>query len=348
VDEFPGFIAPSFAMKTKNIHRDIGSRHARVAGDSRGLGRVLRMRDRYMSTDRSRKSRGDPAEEPANRSTMIVVWSVMLSLATLAVVGGFMMLWMRSHKNVKSGPTALHSEADVRIVSRFVSPGEDFALDLVKQALVNRDPAKVETFFRLGGASPAEVMEFIEGSVARDGRLESCEWLSSMDVEGLLLEGVLVTYAGKGQPVERLAFLTPDDRGVWKVDYDAFARSSRPSWKDFLERREDHAQVRVVVARDYYFNTVFQNDSQWACFAIISPEAEELYPGDPYLLFGYCKLGSSQAAAMERLLADGLQSCRATLEIGRTTGANVRQFEITRVLAQDWVLAARPFDEKFD
>jgi hypothetical protein len=335
-------------MKPVNIHRDIASRHARAVGASHGLGRVLRVRDRYMSIDRSRKKRGEPAEVPASRSMMILIWSVMLSLATLAVVGGFMMLWLRSHKNVKSTLPARYSEADVRIVSRFVSPGEDQALELVKQALANRDPAKVETFFRLGGASPAEVLEFIGASAARDGRLERCEWLSSMDVEGLLLEGVLLVYAGKDQPVERLAFLTPDDTGVWKVDYDAFARSSRPSWKDFWERREDHAQVRVVVARDYYFNTLFLDDSQWVCFAMESPETEGLRRGDSYLLLGYCKVGSPQATAMERIFADGQQTYRATLEIRRMPGTNARQFEISRVLAQDWVLAARPFDEKFD
>jgi hypothetical protein len=36
---------------------------------------------------------------------------------------------------------------------------------------------------------------------------------------------------------------------------------------------------------------------------------------------------------------------RVTLEIRRTAGAESRQFEITRVLAEEWVLAAAPFDE---
>jgi hypothetical protein len=37
-----------------------------------------------------------------------------------------------------------------------------------------------------------------------------------------------------------------------------------------------------------------------------------------------------------------------TVEIRRTEGADFRQFEITRVLAGDWVLPPKPFDEKFE
>ena len=35
------------------------------------------------------------------------------------------------------------------------------------------------------------------------------------------------------------------------------------------------------------------------------------------------------------------------LEIRRIEGAESRQFEITRVLAEDWVMSAKPFDENF-
>ena len=50
-----------------------------------------------------------------------------------------------------------------------------------------------------------------------------------MDVGGLLMEGVLVVYPGKERTMERLAFSTPDAAGIWKLDFDAFARSVTPS-----------------------------------------------------------------------------------------------------------------------
>ena len=284
----------------------------------------------------------------AARSREILAWSLILSLIALLVIGGFMVFWLHSHRTAKSTAVAAQPpEKNVRVLSKFVSPAEDETLALVKRALANRDPGMVASFFHPGGASPAEVVEFLEGSEARDGRIARYDWLSSMDANGLLMEGVLVAYSGKNPPAERLAFLTPDDTGVWKVDFDAFARSSRPAWKDLLEQRADHAQVRVFVAMDAYYNGPFLDESQWVCFGMVSPELKELLPEGQELLRGYCKVGSSQAKAMARIFAGDGRTKRATLEIRRKQGADSRQFEITRVLAEDWVLAPTPFDEKF-
>jgi hypothetical protein len=281
------------------------------------------------------------------RNRVMLAWSLILSLITLLVIGGFMVFWLRSHRNAKSTVLMAQPEKNVRVLSQFESPSEDEARALVKRALANRDPGMVASLFHPGGASPAEVVEFIVGSEARDGRIERYDWLSSMDVNGLLMEGVLVAYSGKNPPGERLALLTPDAEGVWKVDFEAFARSSRPAWKDLLERRADHAQVRVFVAKDAYYNGPFLDESRWVCFDMVSPELKALMPEGQELLRGYCKVGSSQAKAMERIFAGDRRTKRATLEIRRTEGADSRQFEITRVLAEDWVLSPTPFDEKF-
>jgi hypothetical protein len=39
---------------------------------------------------------------------------------------------------------------------------------------------------------------------------------------------------------------------------------------------------------------------------------------------------------------------RATLEIRRVEGAGSRQFEILKVVAEDWVAAEVPFEESFN
>ena len=281
------------------------------------------------------------------RRRVVVTWSLILCVTTLLVVGGSMAFWLRSRERPVAGMDATWSEDKVRVVSKFVSPGEDEALTFVQRALANRDPAQVTSFFRLGGASPAEVLEFLEGSAARDGRIDHCYWLSSMDVADLLLDGVLVVYAGKESICERVAFLTPDDKGVWKVDFEAFARTSRPAWKDLLERRVDQAQVRVFVTQEAYFNGPFLDDSQWVCVGMTSPESKQFLPDEHEQLQGYCRMGSPQAKAMEKLFGAGGQVTRMTLEIRRIEGAAARQFEVIRVLAEDWVLPAKPFDEKF-
>lgn len=339
-------------MEPANIQRDVQADHTPTENVLK-LGKVTRMRSPEASMGGPMFHRGmvpvdGLSATAAARHSMIVTWSLILSLTTLLVIGGFMMFWLRSHKRPHPAADATRSEMDVRIVSKFVSPTEDVALDLVKRALANRDPAKVATFFRLGGATPAEVVEFLAETPARDGCFDHSVWLTSMDVDGLLLEGVLTVYSGKDEPTARLAFLTPDDAGVWKMDFDAFARTSRPPWKDLLEGRADVAQVRVFVVKDTYFNGPFKDESRWICFGIGSPEASALLPDGQDLLCGYCRVDSPQAKAMERIFSDDEKIHRVTLEIRRTAGAESRQFEITRVMAEDWVLSATAFDAKFD
>lgn len=339
-------------MKPPKIQRDILSRHARANVDGPAIGPVARLRDPEVGAvngelrERGSRSPGAVAADAARRK-VILRWSVILTLATVSVLGGFLMFWLRSHGNLRSGTGEPTLEKNVRIVSKFVSPGETEALAIVKRALAIRDPGLVESCFHPGGASSSEVLEFIAGSEARDGKVERSDWLSSMDVDGLLMDGVLVVYAGKERPVERLALLTPDDSGVWKVDFDAFARSSRPSWKELLEGRAKRAQVRVFIGKDAYYNGLFADESQWVCFAVASPESNELLPEGSELLRGYCRVGSPQAQAMERMLPADVRTHRATLEISRKEGAESRQFEITRVFSEDWVLTSKPFDERF-
>ena len=113
--------------------------------------------------------------------------------------------------------------------------------------------------------------------------------------------------------------------------------------------------VRVNVAKDTYYNGPFRDDRQWVCYGMVSPDTE-------VVMLGYCRKDSPQARAMERIVMDendlpggmqgGLPAAakapkRATLEVRRVEGAEARQFEITRVLAQDWIVSAKPFDGNF-
>lgn len=336
-------------MKPNPVQRDIQSRRARIAGEAPRIGRISRFRDPYAPEPRRHRRRGPVPSTAGTTRTMIQWWSGSLAVLALLVIGGFMVFWLRSYGGrtqavEKGGEVA----ENIRVHSRFVSPGEDEALALVKKALSCRDAGAVEASFRLGDAAPADVLTFLAGMERRDGPVERFAWLSSMDLEGQLMEGVLVVHGDRTPPVERLAFLVPDEHGVWKVDFEAFARTSKPSWKALLEGEAERSRVRVVVARDFYFNGPFLEENDWLCFSMSSPEARDLLAEDRSLLRGYCKTGSPQARAMQRMFAAGNRANRATLEIARKDGADPRQFEIKRVLSEDWVLTPRPCDERYD
>lgn len=299
---------------------------------------------------RRRGGTGHPrgSSEDAARHRLLWVWSMVFTAAAFLIIVGFAVFWVRSHRRVPAPGDSEPAPAMVRIASRFVAPSEDEALALVREAIANRDPAMVEAIVRRGATDAVKVVEFMEALETRDGPVRRMSWLGSMDVDGLLMEGVWIKCAGETSPVERLAFLVSDEVGVWKMDFEAFARTCTPGWRDFLGGGAKRARVRVVVGKDSYYNGPFIDESEWESFALAAPEAKELLPEGRDLLRGYCRRNSPQARAMARIFKDEAKKRRATLEIQRTDGADSRQFEITRVLAEDWVVQARPFDEKFE
>lgn len=321
-------------MNPPDFQRGITSRLGRVGGSAPILGRVAKMRDINSSKGetrvRRRGSRGNPA-----RSRAILIWSAALSVVTLAVIGMAVSFWLLPYLSRKpasdSGALASY-DAYVRVASKFPSPSREKALELVQRAIANRNPELLESMFRMGTASRAEILAFLNTSEQRDGFIDRYGWLSSLDVDGLLMDGVLVKYKGKEKPVERMAFLTPDAAGNWKLDFDGFARTVRPSWQELLDKGAEQALVRVFVGADLYYNGPFRDDKEWVCYGIASPDTESL-------LRGYCRVGSDVAAAMDKLFLDGRKLSRATLQIHRVKDGERLQFEITQVVAGDWVVA---------
>jgi hypothetical protein len=204
----------------------------------------------------------------------------------------------------------------------------------------------VEKYFHPGAAGPAAVTAFLSGMEEQDGAVTGCQWLSSMDANGLLIDGVLVSTSKDDVPRNRLALLTPDDKGVWKIDFDAFARTVKPSWDGLLSAEGGQGVARVIVAKDSYYNGPFIDESVWVSYGMASPDTGEI-------LLGYCRKDSPQARAMERIVSsagvgDNRRLNRATLELRRPQAAEKRQFEIIRVLAEDWALGKEPFDAAFE
>ena len=126
------------------------------------------------------------------------------------------------------------------------------------------------------------------------------------------------------------------------MDFAAFARCVKPSWKELLDGGCESGRVRVVAAKDNYYNGPFKDDRNWVAYKLVSPDIDEI-------LVGYCRSGSAQHRAMELLWQRGeARQARVTLELHRPpdpASAERRQFEITHVLAEDWVMSDRTLDE---
>lgn len=335
-------------MKFDGYKRSVrAKRHNRLPGDAPNIGRVARIHGKGIPKEAgiSRWHREDWGwRSREDRPKTLLMWTLVLAVVTLLLVGGLLWLWLRPKfisQEELAASTVVHDESRVRVAARFPSPSEGESLTLVKHALTIRDPAVVEGYFRSGTSSPAEIVGFLKDLDASDGTVTGYEWLSSLDVNRLLIEGVSVNFKSKSGQRNRLALLTPDETGKWKIDFDAFARKVNPAWREILEKPPETALVRVFVMKDSYFNGPFRDEKQWICIGMASPDIETM-------LLGYCRVGSPQEAALDWMFSKGdVNVCRATLELRRVEGAEARQFEIAKVLAQDWIVGDVPFDEGF-
>jgi len=329
-------------MNRKNIQRDVKLSSIRSPGDAPAIGRVARMKGAGMPKGERRIRSKDQRYDRlvmARRRTMLV-WSGMITMATVLVLGYFLASWLRSQSGRKTTARNPSPYEDSRIRSKFPSPTESDSLLLVKNALENRDPEQVYKYFRAADQSPADILAFLETLKDTDGIIIRYNWLSSMDANEMSLEGVLVTFKKDEKEKTRLAILTHDDAGVWRMDFASFAILATPAIEELTEQLTDRGIVRVYVARDNYYNGPFNNDKKWICYGLVLTENEEL-------LLGYCKTGSAQASAMQAMLSRDKKAVRAVLEISRVTGGEARQFEILSVLAEDWVMGEIPFESRF-
>jgi hypothetical protein len=336
-------------VKSEDIKRSVrvGRQDRRAAGDAPNLGKLARTRDvgLHLSTRRPiHQSHGEGRSRSSmggGRRRVIQAWLFLLGAAAFVMIGYFIWQW-RLPKTRLQENTRTATELRTQVTSKFSSPTEAEANLLVNQALAVREVEKVTQYFRIGSATPQAVVDFLkaeEASAKEENNPIHHRWLASMDANGLLLESVMLSTQRQGKPHNRLAMLTPDAEGKWLIDFDAFAHTATPSWHELLENNAPSAQVRVFAIADNYYNGPFRDESQWLCYSVSIPDRDDA-------LMAYAKIGSPQAAAMKAIFSSGRRVLRATLEIRRVEGGEPRQFEISRVLAEDWVMGPTPFDER--
>ena len=322
-------------MKPNDVRRDIASRHSRT-GSAPDIGRVSRLRGPDTPPPGSGRVRRSHRVND-HRQVLIHRWSIALGIAAAIVLCGAFFLWLRPMmaRRVDGSSVAKQDREElVKIASKFPSPSRDEAIDIVTNALANRDPAKVAHFFRPGSASPAAIVDYCAKAEHRDGPFEDYDWISSLDAGDLLVEGVVINYKGLGdKPAQRLALLTPDDSGRWQVDFDSLARSVTPAWKDILAGTAGVAQVRVMATPGVYYNGAYRDENVWTCYNLTSPDMD-------VTLCGYCRIGSPEGESMKKLFNDETLTTRVAVEIRHNPDAESRQFEISRLLSRDWVVPA--------
>lgn len=298
-------------------------------------------------TKRRRKSRESKRKVRARRSRkkVIATWSAVICGVAAAGLGISIWLGLSFKPGESPQPLGVAALPKKPAESAPEKPGvptlsEDAALTLVRNGLAVRDPGKISQYFRQGETAPADQVDFLRTLESKDGEIDRLEWLGTMDAGGVTIDSVMVEFKSPDRPRNRLAALVADDHGKWKIDFDTFARTVRPSWDQIVAGQAPTAKVRAYVAKDSYFNGPFKDENEWISIGIASPDTEEI-------LTGYCKVGTPQASAMRWIFSKDSQLNRVVLELHRVEGAEPRQLEITRVLAEDWVMTDQPFDERF-
>lgn len=338
-------------MKPRDVQRSVRSvRFERSAGDAPSIGRVSRVpgTGQAKGTRRRRRksenSRGNRHRN--NRHRVVMAWSILFVVIAVGVMAVALWFWTADNMNrVGVVADSQGAAAKARVDSRFPSPTSDEAVSLVKRALRVQSEDEIGRYFRSGESKSGEILEFLKKRPQTDGGNDSFVWISSVDANGLLIDGVEVRSTTGERAIKRFALLTPDETGRWLVDFEAFARPMDHSWQDLLSGRVKEATVRVLAKTDHYFNGRFSNESEWQCYKLSAL-------GEEIPLYGYSPPNSPQAKAMAEALsasesAGAGEGRRMTLRIVRPDGAEDTQFEILRVIAEDWIVSGKPFDEGF-
>lgn len=321
-------------------------RSSRQVGDAPSLGQVPKMNKGSESRVTPHARRRASNIEPSKTFVVTLIGSLVAVL--LLVAGG--VLWFvnsqrtpaEEEKEALALPSAPLSTkpAETPVAT---SLDEESAVKLVRTLLAARNDTDLDGLIRPTEQEPAAILAKLAGLEGKDGKVKDVRYLGSLDSRALQLEGVLVDFANGRN---RLALISPDPSGTWQVDFDAFDRYSTPAWDELLSGKEQSGTVRIFISPDSYYNDEYADDSKWVCYGLASPDNETL-------MFGYVpKDGELHQLLGKVLSADPVtgkanrKATRMTLEIRHDPSAEKRQFEITRVLSDEWAVGDQALDQK--
>jgi len=329
--------------------------------DLSSVSRIPRLRTRESSR---------ASQRPKSRSVLIRErfvafaqrgWSIAIAVATLIAMVLAFVVWVRPILQREKDTTERDRQAAeerAKKISRFASLTELEALALVNKALAARTPAEINATVRYAPLSQQEATDLLVSLAKANGPVKESVWLGSLDSNSMQSDGVELRFSKPPKPLtlgestspeasffadetlSRVAILVPDDQGVWRLDLPAFAQLCVPSWEKFqADKTIESAVVRVLLGRDNYYNGPFSDEKIWQAYSFATDDS-----GDSFV--AYSKRGTAQNRALHLVWRRATRpAVRATLELRRVPGGDLRQFLISRVLAEDWALGDKPMDE---
>ncbi len=345
----------SSAMKPGKIFRvsSMTSKgFGRMLGDPPELGRLERISrsNVFKRGSTSRRSVASSRREKSKRwhqRKMMRYWTILFSSITIAFL--VIILAISFYDRRTKGMTNVVEKTVAPVITKklewkFQSPSEQDALEIVKKALAARDEGQVADRFRLGSGGPHEVLDFLTKVDSTHGLVSQMSWMGGIYNNSIQIDGVFLRREKNNEMESTLLMMTPNEQGVWKIDFDSMVGKCVPEWDFFVKGEATGGMVRVSLGPDNYFNGPYADESKWLCFALARSDSDQF-------IFGYCLKNSPQAEAISKIIDNlsmrskiSVKSCRATLRLTRTEGAEPRQYEINGVLAEDWLISENAFD----
>lgn len=337
-------------MSSQDPFRSRQSKPSREMGDAPGIGRV----SKFRTGSGGRPSKVTAVDSIDRKLNMVSGLGVFLLLCGLIVVALAAWVFISSRKNQEAAkkienlqmPAVVTENAPTRDTVAIPSAIELEAI--VDKFLKARSEEEAASLIRKSDQTMPVILEKLAGLEAKDGKLQSLKTLDNVSSQALRQQSVLVTFEGGRN---RLAILSPDEAGQWRVDFDGFDRYLSKPIDEILSGKDLDARVRFYVSADSYYNGRFKDDSQWACYGMASPDSDQL-------MFGYVAVGSPQHKALRSLIVSKAEArntkttrsrlLRMMLDIRHHADGEARQFEILRVLSDEWALGPTPLDELLD
>lgn len=333
-------------MKPKYVQTKAQLQRPRNVGDSPSLGRVRRMaggsnrlkiRKRARSGSGKRSTRGldrRRLHQMKARKFAVTLWLSIILIGCFGALSAGMLIWLRSQgdRKIIAPKIARIATLPALHLTNFPPPSEREAMEIIRGAIGARESEMLRNFVHhTGEVDAAGISEFFAATEARDGNIINHQWIGSSDTEKLQIQSMVLAFNKDGITTNRLAMLVPSETGIWRLDFPSYARWCNPPIHLMNEPAGyPGGRVRVFLSRDHYFNGPFSDDALWSCFALASPDTETT-------IFAYSKIGSPEHQALEAILSRTARQARVTLEIDRVEGAQPRQFQITKVINQDWL-----------
>ncbi len=321
-------------MKPKNVHRGISQLpSSNGASDTNAprMGKIAKIHRNYKgkrTRQRSSKANKNIAQEKSFRNYLHHF--ILLATAVLCCLIVWIVYKQFGNKKREIGKTILEETFLIP------HPSQAECLVIVDKFLHAENPDKLAAVARLNDFSSDQAFALVAATKKADGVRESMDWNLARETNALSLETVNLTYKDNKN---RLVFLLPDDQGKWRVDIASYLRYNSKPWSEITAQGSCRAVVRVIVGLDSYYNGLFGDEKKWASFTLSSPDTE-------IPLRGYAEIGSPQFKAIIECLR-AADPAPMTLEISRDSGMELRQYEIKKVIAQDWVESSKMFSDGF-